>query len=200
MVATMAKRFNNPTRKQKNLMCLVYCEGETEYWYLNKVLNSREVKLIPANNSDSNVLKMVNAACKEFNKPERYKALYCVFDHDASSNTKEQLQSANQIILQHKHIRVFSNLSFEVVFCFANKFNTSIYQNVKAIEDVISKENKIDYKKQQIIVETLANKLSFNAICDNSKKCYEQLNINNDNWLDIQDGYSEIFKLKDLVA
>lgn len=196
----MAKRSSNPKRKQKDLMYLVYCEGETEYWYLNKVLNSREVKLIPASHSDSNALKMVNAACKEFNKPERYKKLYCVFDHDGCSNTIEQLKSANQIILQHNHVRVFSNLSFEVVFCFANKVNTSIYQNVKAIEAAISKEHKIDYKKQQVVVETLANKLSFSAICDNAKKCYEQLNINNDNWLDIQDGYSEIFKLKDLAS
>jgi hypothetical protein len=142
---------------------------------------------------------MVNSAYKEFSKPERYAGLSCVFDRDSGSNIKAQLLEANKIIKQAGHTRVFSNLSFEVVFCFAKKLATSIYQSVKEIEDIISKEYKIEYKKQQPIIELLADRLSFSDICDNSKKCHESLGINDGNWLDIDDGYSEIFKLKDLA-
>ena len=112
----------------------------------------------------------------------------------------KKLQEANKIIKDSGYNRIFSNLSFEVAFCFAGKFTTRTYQKVKEIADIISKENDIEYLKQQHVIEQLAAKLSFMDICDNSKKCYLSLKINDDNWLDIEDGYSEIFKLKDLVS
>jgi|GEM_PF-5390915 len=56
-------------------------------------------------------------------------------------------------------------------------------------------KNGYKYEKTEKSIMEICNHTNYQQICNNAKAVYEKLEINDNNWLDIEDGYSEIFKL-----
>lgn len=204
MVRMMAKKQRRKERQRGGIISLVLCEGETEYWYLRQ-LDRRKYKVSPS--KGSNAQKLVKQADDEDDR--LWKNIYCVFDHDSHSNPRDQLVQANKIIKESegKLIRVFSKPCFEVaLLCYFRK-NSKPFDNAQSVVNELNKclqeSNLSSYDKTESFIKTKLFKntsfeKSFKTVCQNSRSIYEKLKINETNWLDNSDAYSEIFKL-DLV-
>ena len=192
----MAKQRVSKPKKQLDRF-LVVCEGKCEVWYFGYVLNTEKYTTISPGYSKSNAKKLI-AYVEKISSKRVYKKIYCVFDRDSKSNTVEQLQSANKIIKDSKGKleRVLSNPCIEVAFW----FNFFKYKKIfNDSDDVIASLNKKlskEYEKTENVIKHVHELTNFGQICKNAKHVYyDQLKINDSNWLSTEDGYSEIFKL-----
>lgn len=183
---------------------LVLCEGDTEVWYLEKQLDHKEYKV--EKSKYTNALKLVNldAAKKLQANIYDWNKIYCVFDKDSESNKKEQLQQANKCIKNSggKLIRVFSSPCFEIVFLFYFVNSVREFDNCKEVEDLLNNKLKLSSRNKYHKTQEWVNKIckdckekGFKEICNNAQLAYKKLNINDNNWLEISDGFSEIFRL-----
>ncbi|MBP9741806.1 MAG: RloB domain-containing protein [Burkholderiales bacterium] len=199
----MAKYRQNKPYKQLTRY-LVLCEGHTEVWYLEKQLDPTKYKV--EKSKYNNALKLVELDAVKKQQANRYdwNKIYCVFDRDSESNTKEQLQHANKCIKKSEGnlIKVFSSPCFEIVFLFNFVIAAREFNNYKEVENALEKKLKLlknnkEYKdyKNQYCINKICELTDFKEIGKNAQLIYENLDINDNNWLEITDGFSEIFKL-----
>ncbi|HLX53109.1 MAG TPA: RloB family protein [Aquella sp.] len=195
----MAKRKQNESFS-KYARSIILCEGETEYWYFKNQLSSKQYKVELSKNSDAQ--KLVKLDARKMLNNGNWKMIYCVFDHDPESNLKEQLQSVNKIIKASngKLQRVFSKPCFEIIFLFNFSNDAKVFASNKEVEAALNKQiqkNQSDYRyeKTEKCIQQLCEYTDFKKICNNAKIVCEKLKIDENNWLEIEEGYSEIFKL-----
>lgn len=200
------KKYRPQSKRSQRSANLILCEGRTEQLYFEKLLDTAKCKVIKSKHS--NVEKLVNDAKTRLDGlKEDLDNIFCVFDHDSSSNTEKQLQSVNKIIKEShgKLHRVFSSPCIERAFLFHFSNSDKEYTDCQNAEDQIylefknngstninKKDADIEKYVNQIIIET-----DFQKICDTTKRIYDRLKIDDNNWLDIGN-YSEIFKLEHL--
>ena len=191
----MAKERLAPARQQKQIN-LVLCEGKTEVSFLEKNLQRDKYKILGS--SYSNAQMLVCESAVKYNKDRDWHRTYCVFDRDQASNTREQLEKANKFIKSQrgKYIRIFSNPCFETALWFNYSNRSKLFDNCAQVENAISDHIGYTYSKKDMINGKLLNKFNFQLICENAKLVYKQLEINDNNWLNEMDAYSEIFKFK----
>ena len=194
----MAKRRESRIKTQR-LKSLVLCEGQTEQWYFSQVLDTTLVKVEKSNKSNAKMLVEKDALSKLSTR--EWQAIYCVFDHDQISNPREHLEQANKVINESagKLVRVFSNPCIEVAFWFYYSETTRPFADSnEAFEMLHIKLPAANIKpKSKEWVNHLCKNTDFLEICINAEQIYDKLEINSQNWLNITDGYSEIFNLKE---
>jgi hypothetical protein len=193
-------KFRKISQRSRATRHLVLCEGETEVWYFNGQLDSRKFKVKKSNKSNAQNLIKIDAQNEMSNAD--WNVIYCVFDHDPKSNSKEQLQTVNKIIKTSngKLERVFSKPCFEIIFLFNFSKDSHIFASNNDVEEALNKQIKkkqpdYRYEKTEKCIQQLCVLTDFNQICSNSKTAYANLNIDDNNWLETEYGYSEISKL-----
>ena len=194
----MAKRLPRRPRQQSQHY-LVLCEGHTEVGYLSKQLEKQRYYVKKSKYTNAQKLVEIDIG----NNFREWSLIFCVFDRDSESNTKPQLQSANQFIKNWngkcKLVRVFSNPCFEVALWFSSSTTTRSFNGCAQVEIAIAKQIGTKYSKDEIVNGNLIDRFDFNNICENTKLNYDKLGISDDNWLNNDlDAYSEIFKLREI--
>ncbi|MDQ5922047.1 MAG: hypothetical protein QG673_2106 [Pseudomonadota bacterium] len=178
---------------------LVLCEGSTEVWYLEQQLDTIKYKVKAVKNSYSNALKLVKLAINCY--ISKWDKIYCVFDRDSKSNTKEQLREANRLINKNQGvlIRIISNPCFEIIWLFNFEKIIREFSNYDEIEGMLNKNLKLSggkkYEKNQDCINQICELTDFGRVCYTAKVIYEELAVNHNNWLTVTEGFSEIFKL-----
>lgn len=208
MVNQMIKRPQRSGRQQV-YRSLVICEGLCEKLYFDSILAKEKYTIEPMKSSRSNAEKLVRYAnslyASKDNSERSYQKIYCVFDHDKTSNPAHQLQSANKIIQESngKLVRVFSNPCFEIIMLFNfSKGHSKPFNSCKEVEAELSKKmtdelkKPFKYIKKDNEIRQISQLTNFDEICNKAKLVYDDLQVNENNWLNITDGYSEVFKLK----
>lgn len=174
---------------------VVLCEGECEKWYLESVLDSKNIK-VEWKKHFQNPEKQLQYA-KTLTQANENLKIYLMFDHDKDTTNKEQRQKLEKVNSEIKDNlnRIFSNPCFEAIFLFHDKSDVKLFKNFNEIKEHLNKILPIEYSKDKHCLEQLAEKLNFTQICTNSKKIYDTLKIDHTNWLDTNDNYSEVFRL-----